>query len=65
MENQEGKESISIDHPLPGHDGSDFTAALSLSLSSARPEDDLTAYSPPEGGLVAWMAGKQMSIRVY
>lgn len=59
MENQAGKkQSTSIGRPLPDHDAPDFTAALSLSLSNARPEDDLTAYSPPEGGLVAWMAGK-------
>jgi hypothetical protein len=59
MESQEEKkESTSIGRPLPDHDTSNFTAALSLSLSNARPEDDLTAYSPPEGGLVAWMAGK-------
>lgn len=58
MENQEEKESISTGRPVPGRDVPNVTAALSLSLSNARPEDDLTAYSPPEGGLVAWMAGK-------
>jgi hypothetical protein len=58
MENREEKESTPTGRPLPGHDGPNSTAASSLPLSNARPEDDLTAYSPPEGGLVAWMAGK-------
>lgn len=58
MENQEEKKSTSDGQPSSGHDAPNFTAALSLSLSNARPEDDMTAYSPPEGGLVAWMAGK-------
>ena len=58
MENREDKESTSTGRPLPGHDPSNFTAALSLSLSDARAEDDSMTYSPPEGGLVAWMAGK-------
>jgi hypothetical protein len=58
MEDQEKKVLASTDRPLPGHNAPDFTAALSVALSNARPEDDLTVYSPPEGGLAAWMAGK-------
>ncbi|KAL5394807.1 hypothetical protein PMIN02_004655 [Paraphaeosphaeria minitans] len=56
MNDQEDKETMSIDRRLPMHEAPDLTTALSLTLSNGHPEDNLTTYSPPEGGWLAWMA---------
>ncbi|KAK7177436.1 riboflavin transporter MCH5, partial [Paraphaeosphaeria sporulosa] len=56
MNDQEDKESMSTDQHPPRGEAPDLTTALSLSLSNAHPEDDSAAYSPPEGGLTAWIA---------
>jgi hypothetical protein len=58
MNSREDKESTSVNRALPAHETPNLATVLGLAPSNGHPEDDLTAYSPPEGGLVAWMAGE-------